>query len=148
MNVTRLNKPKQILNIERAKRALDDLTLIAYSRMTGEAEKAAATLAAAGIGCDVIDLRSLAPLDADTCAASVEKTGRAIIVCEDCRTAGVSAEVSARITEECFDFLRAPVRRVAAADAPVPCSDVLEKAALPDAGKVVEAALELLRQYP
>jgi pyruvate dehydrogenase E1 component beta subunit len=77
----------------------------------------------------------------------VEKTGRAIIVCEDCQTAGVSAEIMARVMEECFDFLNAPIRRVAGADAPVPCADVLEKAALPDAPKIVEAALSLLREY-
>jgi pyruvate/2-oxoglutarate/acetoin dehydrogenase E1 component len=126
----------------------EHLTLIAYSRMTGEAEKAADALAQSGITCDVVDLRTLAPLDADTIAASVEKTGRAIIVCEDCQTAGVSAEIMARVMEECFDFLQAPVRRVAAADAPVPCADNLERAALPDAQKIVDAAVELLRDYP
>ena len=125
----------------------NDLTLIAYSRMTIEALKAAQILSTQGIECDVIDLRSLAPLDADTIAASVEKTGRAIIVCEDCKTAGVSAEIMARVMEECFDFLNAPVRRVAGADAPVPCADVLERAALPDAANIVEAALQLLQEY-
>jgi pyruvate/2-oxoglutarate/acetoin dehydrogenase E1 component len=125
----------------------EHLTLIAYSRMTVEALKAAEALATAGISCEVIDLRTLAPLDIDTVAASVEKTGRALIVCEDCKTAGVSAEIAARVIEECFDFLQAPIRRVAAADAPVPCSDVLERAALPDAQKIVDAAAALLRQY-
>jgi pyruvate/2-oxoglutarate/acetoin dehydrogenase E1 component len=125
----------------------DHLTLIAYSRMTVEAEKAADALAQNGITCDVVDLRTLAPLDIDTVAASVEKTGRAIIVAEDCKTAGVSAEVMARVVEECFDFLQAPVRRVAAADAPLPCSDVLERAALPDAQKIIDAAVQLLQQY-
>jgi pyruvate/2-oxoglutarate/acetoin dehydrogenase E1 component len=125
----------------------DHLTLIAYSRMTVEAEKAAAALAQNGITCDVVDLRTLAPLDIDTIAASVEKTGRAIIVSEDCKTAGVSAEVMARVMEECFDFLQAPVRRVAAADAPVPCTDVLEKAALPDAQNIVDAAAALIAEY-
>ncbi len=124
------------------------LTLIAYSRMTIESLKAAAALAGAGIECEVVDLRSLAPLDMDTVAASVEKTGRAIVVAEDCKTAGVSAEVMARVVEECFDFLQAPVRRVAGADTPIPCADVLEKAALPDAQKIVDAAVALLRDYP
>jgi pyruvate/2-oxoglutarate/acetoin dehydrogenase E1 component len=125
----------------------EHLTLIAYSRMTMEAERAADALATQGITCDVIDLRTLSPLDADTIAASVEKTGRAIVVCEDCKTAGVSAEIMARVMEECFDFLQAPVRRVAAADAPVPCADSLEKAALPDAQNIVDAAVQLLRDY-
>ena len=123
------------------------LTLVAYSRMTVECLKAAEVLAASGIECEVIDLRTLAPLDMDSVAASVEKTGRAIVVAEDCRTAGVSAEVAARITEECFDFLQAPVRRVAGADTPIPCADVLERAALPDASKVVAAAVALLGEY-
>ncbi len=126
----------------------EHLTLIAYSRMTIEAEKAADALRSGGITCDVVDLRTLAPLDADTVAASVEKTGRALIVCEDCKTAGVSAEIMARVMEECFDFLKAPVRRVAAADAPVPCADNLEKAALPNAQKIVDAAVALLQEYP
>ena len=112
-----------------------------------EAEKAAEALAGSGISCEVVDLRTLAPLDIDTVAASVEKTGRAIVIAEDCRTAGVSAEVMARVVEECFDFLQAPVRRVAAADAPVPCADSLERAALPDAQRIVDAAVQLLREY-
>lgn len=126
----------------------NDLTIIAYSRMTVEAEKAADALVGSDITCDVIDLRTLAPLDADTIAASVEKTGRALIVCEDCKTAGVSAELMSRVMEECFDFLKAPVRRVAAADTPVPCADNLEKAALPDAQKIIDAAVSLLQDYP
>ncbi len=125
----------------------EHLTIIAYSRMTGEAERAADALAQNGITCDVVDLRTLAPLDADTIAASVEKTGRALIVCEDCKTAGVSAEIMARVTEECFDFLQAPPRRVAAADTPVPCADTLEKAALPDAQNIIDAATALIQQY-
>lgn len=125
----------------------EHLTIIAYSRMAIEAEKAAAALAQSGITCDVVDLRTLAPLDIDTVAASVEKTGRALVVCEDCKTAGVSAEIMARVMEECFDFLQAPVRRVAAADAPVPCTDNLEKAALPDAQNIVDAAAALIAEY-
>jgi len=125
----------------------EHLTLIAYSRMTMEAERAADALATQGIECDVVDLRTLSPLDSDTIAASVEKTGRAIIVCEDCKTAGVSAEIMARVMEECFDALQAPVRRVAGADAPVPCADPLERAALPDAQNIVDAAVALLQEY-
>jgi pyruvate/2-oxoglutarate/acetoin dehydrogenase E1 component len=125
----------------------EHLTLVSYSRMTGECLKAAAALAGAGIECEVVDLRCLAPLDIDTVAASVEKTGRAIVVTEDCKTAGVSAEVMARIVEECFDFLQAPVRRVAGADTPIPCADVLEKAALPDAQKIVDAVVGLFGEY-
>ena len=131
----------------RVAREGEHLTLVSYSRMVSECEKAARVLAASGIECEVIDLRTLAPLDIDTVAASVEKTGRAIVVCEDCLTAGVSSEVAARIVEECFDFLQAPVRRVAAADAPVPCADSLERAALPDAAKIVASAQQLMNDY-
>ena len=122
----------------------ENLTLVAYSRMTIEALKAAQILESGGISCEVVDLRTLSPLDMDTVAASVEKTGRAIVVAEDCLTAGVSGEVAARIMEECFDFLHAPIRRVAALDAPLACADVLERAALPDAAKIVAAAQKLL----
>ena len=125
----------------------DHLTLVSYSRMTVECLKAAQALAGAGIECEVVDLRSLAPLDMDTVAASVEKTGRVIVVTEDCRTAGVSAEIMARIVEECFDVLQAPVRRVAGADTPIPCADILERAALPDAQNIIDAAAQLLRDY-
>jgi pyruvate/2-oxoglutarate/acetoin dehydrogenase E1 component len=128
----------------RVAREGEHITLVAYSRMVGECERAAQALAQPGIECEVIDLRSLVPLDIDTVAASVEKTGRAVVVCEDCLTAGVSAEIAARITEECFSFLQAPVRRVAGADAPIPCADRLEKAALPDAQKIIDAAAQVL----
>ncbi len=125
----------------------EHLTLVSYSRMVGECQKAAEALSKSGIECEIVDLRCLAPLDMDTVAASVEKTGRAIVVCEDCKTAGVSAEIMARIVEECFDFLQAPVRRVAGADTPIPCADILERAALPDAQKIVDAVAGLWREY-
>ncbi len=124
-----------------------DVTLVSYSRMTIESLKAAQILSEHGIEAEVVDLRTLAPLDIDTVAASVEKTGRAIVVAEDCLTAGVASEVAARIMEECFDFLQAPIRRVAALDVPLACADVLERAALPDAAKIVTAAQKLMADY-
>jgi len=125
----------------------NDISLIAYSRMTAEAQKAAAELAQQDISCEIVDLRSLAPLDMETVSQSVQKTGRAVVICEDCLTGGVSAEVTARIMEECFDYLQAPIRRVAAADTPVPCSGILEKAALPDADKIARTVMALLAEY-
>ncbi|MBI3921836.1 MAG: alpha-ketoacid dehydrogenase subunit beta [Armatimonadetes bacterium] len=125
----------------------EDVTLIAYSRMTVESEKAARVLEQEGISCEVLDLRTLAPLDMGKVSDSVVKTGRAVIVEEGCLTNGVGAEVSARITESCFDYLNAPIRRVAALDVPVPCADSLERAALPDAGKIVTTVRRLLEQY-
>jgi len=124
-----------------------DVSLIAYSRMTIEALKAAQTLATQGINAEVVDLRTLSPLDMDSVAASVEKTGRALVICEDCITGGVSAEIAARIMEECFDFLQAPVRRVAGLDTPLPCADNLERLALPDAGKIVAAVRKMQEDY-
>jgi len=124
-----------------------DVSLIAYSRMTIEALKAAQTLSAQGIEAEVIDLRTLSPLDMDTVAASVEKTGRAVVICEDCITGGVSAEIAARVMEECFDFLQAPVRRVAGLDTPLPCADNLERLALPDASKIVAAVMKMREDY-
>ncbi len=125
----------------------DDVTLISYSRMTIEAEKAAKVLAQEGVSCEVIDLRTLAPLDMQAIADSVTKSGRAVVVEEGCLTGGVGAEISARITESCFDYLNAPIRRVAALDVPVPCADSLERAALPDAGKIVVVVRKLMEQY-
>ena len=125
----------------------EDVTLVAYSRMTAEAQKAAAELAQQDISCEIVDLRSLAPLDMETVSQSVQKTGRAVVICEDCLTVGVSAEVTAQIMETCFDYLQAPIRRVAAADTPVPCSGILEQAALPDANKIANAVVGLLAEY-
>ena len=125
-----------------------DVTLVAYSRMTIESLKAAQMLAQLGIEAEVVDLRTLAPLDMDTVAASVEKTGRAVVVCEDCLTGGVSAELAARVMEECFDFLQAPVKRVAGLDTPLPCADNLERLALPDAAKIVAAVEKMRADYP
>ncbi|HUU43480.1 MAG TPA: alpha-ketoacid dehydrogenase subunit beta, partial [Planctomycetota bacterium] len=99
-----------------------DVTVVAYSRMVHEALSAAETLDAEGIGLEVIDLRTLSPLDVDTVAASVQKTGRVILVEEGPRTGGVMAEVAARIAEASFDDLDGPVRRLTMPDIPVPCS--------------------------
>ena len=121
------------------------VTLVAYSRMTVEALKAAEALAGHEVSAEVIDLRTLAPLDMATVAASVEKTGRVVVIEEGHLTGGVAAEVTARITEECFDGLRAAPRRVAALDVPVPASRVLEQAATPDWRDIARAAAETLR---
>ena len=125
-----------------------DVTLVAYSRMTIESLKAAQMLSQIGIEAEVVDLRTLSPLDMDTVAASVEKTGRGVVVCEDCLTGGVSAELSSRVMEECFDFLQAPVKRVAGLDTPLPCADNLERLALPDAAKIVAAVEQMRADYP
>ena len=120
-----------------------DLTVVAYSRMVHEAVAAADTLAAEQIDAQIIDLRTLSPLDFAAVSDSVKKTARVILVEEGPRTGGVMAEVAARIAEECLEYLDAPVRRLAMPDIPVPCSPVLEQAALPSRDSIVAAAREL-----
>ena len=120
-----------------------DVTVVAYSRMVHEALAAAETLADEGISLEVIDLRTLSPLDAETVLASVKKTGRTILVEEGPRTAGVMAEVAARIAEDAFDYLDAPVKRLTMPDIPVPCAAALEQAALPSRDDIVRTAREL-----
>ncbi len=122
----------------------EHVTIVAYSRMVGEALRAADALVEHGVEAEVIDLRTLAPLDIDTVAASVERTGRAVAVEEGPLTGGVAAEVAQRITEECFDALQAPPMRVAALDVPVPTSSVLEAAATPDWRDIAQAAADAL----
>jgi 2-oxoisovalerate dehydrogenase E1 component beta subunit len=104
----------------------------------------AETLAAEGISCEVVDLRTVSPLDTNTFLESVRKTGRACIVHEDNLTGGVGAEVAAIIAKEAFDHLDAPVQRVAAPDVPFsPYSPALEDALLPGPPDIIRAAREL-----
>ena len=122
-----------------------DVTLITYSAITLPAADAAAMLAFNhGISAELIDLRSLWPLDFETVAASVSKTGRVVIAHEAWLTGGYGAELSARIGEELFADLKAPVVRVGAARAPIPFSPPLEGAVVPGIDAIVEAALRAL----
>lgn len=123
-----------------------DFTLVTYSRMVHRALEAAEQLAAAGISAEVIDLRTLHPLDMETVNASVSRTGRALIVTEDCLTGGVSAELAARITEGSFDFLEEPVLRLAGEDIPIPVAAELEAASVPSTERIVKAGHLLLRR--
>jgi pyruvate dehydrogenase E1 component beta subunit len=117
-----------------------DLTLLTYGGTLGKALAAAGELAADGIDAEVIDLRTLRPLDDATIMASVRRTHRAVIVDEGWRSGSLSAEVSARITEQAFYDLDAPVERVCSAEVPVPYARHLEEAALPQAGRIAAAA--------
>ena len=121
-------------------RAGSDVTVVAYSRMVHEALAAAGTLAAEGIEAEVIDLRTLSPMDSPAVIESVKRTGRAVLVEEGPRTAGVMAELAARLAEEALDYLDGPVTRLTMPDIPVPFSPVLEQAALPSRKDIVEAA--------
>lgn len=122
-----------------------DVAIVAYSRMVHVALEAAGTLAGRGIEAAVVDLRTLNPLDMATVAAAVERAGRAVVVSEGPLTAGVAAELAARIGEECFDFLEDPVLRIAGEDVPIPVSPALEAACVPDAALVVESVGRMLR---
>src|SRR4051812_16666664 len=121
-------------------RAGNHVTLISWSNGMTYALKAADELAKEGIEAEVIDLRTLRPLDTDTIIASVKKTGRAVTVEEGWQQSGVGAEVAARIMEHAFDYLDAPVARVSGKDVPMPYAANLEKLALPSVAEVVEAA--------
>ncbi len=117
----------------------DDVTVLATSRMVGQSLKAADVLAAEGIQAEVIDLRCLVPLDRDAIAASVQKTGRAVVAHEAVTVGGLGGELTAQIHELAFDYLRAPVGRVGAPYMPVPLSPALEDRYRPDSDRVAEA---------
>lgn len=117
-----------------------DITFIATSSMVQVAEKAAEALALEGIDAEVIDPRTLAPLDEDTLVASVKKTSRALVIDEGHRNYGVTAEIAARISEKAFYYLDAPVQRLGAMDVPVPFSPPLEDQTVPTPEGVAVAA--------
>ncbi|NLF02981.1 MAG: dehydrogenase [Anaerolineales bacterium] len=127
------------------KREGSDVTVITYSRMVHRALEAAEKLAEEGISVEVIDLRTLKPLDMDTIAASVKKTGHVIGLTEAYKTGSFISELATCIQEELFDWLDAPVVRVAAADVPVPMSETLEDAAIPSVPVIMAAIRDVLR---
>ena len=117
-----------------------DLSIITYGAMVYVAQEAAGVLAEEGVSVEIVDLRTLLPLDEETILASVRKTARAIVLHEDTLTGGFGGEIVARITEGAFDSLDAPVVRIASADTPIPYSPPLEDAFLPNAAKVIQKA--------
>jgi pyruvate dehydrogenase E1 component beta subunit len=132
------------LGVADVKREGEDLTLIATSSMVLVALDAAAALAEQGISAEVVDPRTLSPLDADTLVASARKTGRVVVVDEGHRSYGASAELAAVVADGAFWHLDAPVRRLGAMDVPVPFSPVLEDETVPTPEHVVAEALSLL----
>ncbi|MEL6207915.1 MAG: alpha-ketoacid dehydrogenase subunit beta [Pseudomonadota bacterium] len=126
------------------RRTGSDLVIVTYSRQLHYALDAAETLSAEGIEAAVVDLRTLNPLDFDTLRPLVEAAGRAIVVTEAPMTAGVAAELAARISEECFDFLENPVLRVAGEDIPISVSTELETGSVPSAASIADAARRLM----
>ncbi len=126
------------------KRPGTDVTLITYSRSLKTTLAAAAQLAEEGIAAEVIDLRTIRPLDLDTLLHSVIKTHRAVIIEEDWPYCGIGAGISDRITQRVFDELDAPIRRVAAKDAPIPYNRVLEESMLPSVPRIVAAVHDVV----
>lgn len=122
------------------RRAGTDLTIVSYSRHALLSHEAAEELAKEGIEAEVIDLRSLKPIDWDTLATSLEKTHRMLVVEEDCRFAGAGAEIAATMGERCFGTLDAPVQRLAGLDMSTPFNGALEDASIPQVADIVETA--------
>jgi 2-oxoisovalerate dehydrogenase E1 component beta subunit len=122
-----------------------DLTIISYAAMAHISLEAAAVLAKEGIEAEVIDLRTLLPLDRETILDSVRRTNRLLIVHEDTRTGGIAGEIAAIVCESAFEDLDAPIGRVTGLDTPVPYAPPLEERFLPNAEKVVAAARELAK---
>jgi pyruvate dehydrogenase E1 component beta subunit len=126
------------------KRVGEDITIVSYSRMVHMALAAAETLAGAGISAEVVDLRSLRPLDIDTVVESIKKTNRALIVHEGWRKFGAGAEIAAEIQEYAFDYLDHPVERITGAEVPLPYAKSLEAAAMPRLEDVVKSAQSIV----
>jgi len=122
------------------------MTILANMLMLHRALAAAEQLAAEGVDAEVLDVRCLVPLDMDTIRRSVAKTGRVLIVEEDTLSGGWGAEVAARLAATAFDDLDAPIVRVAAPDAPLPCATALERAYVPSIERIISAARELARE--
>lgn len=127
------------LGLADVKRAGKDATVVSWSRTVLLALEAAELAAQQGIDVEVIDLRCTVPLDIDTVVGSVKKTGRLVVAHEAHRRAGVGAEIASLVQELAFDYLDAPIERVGALDIPTPYSKPLEDAALPDAGRILQA---------
>jgi len=126
------------------KREGTDVSIVAWAWDVHKSLAAAETLSEQGIDAEVIDLRTIAPLDKEAVLASVKKTGRLVIVNEACKTGSFAGEIAAMVVDEAFDSLDAPIKRVCGADTPVPFSPPLEDAFLPSADKVVAAVLEIM----
>lgn len=132
------------LDKAKVQRSGSDVTLVTYSKMLEVSTKAAEQLDKDGISVEIVDLRCLRPLDMEPVIASFKKTNRAVIVEEGWRSFGVGAEVSARIYEQAFDYVDAPIQRVAQKETPLPYNRTLEQMALPQVADIVRAVKEVL----
>ena len=132
------------IGVSDVKREGDDVTIVSYSKMLQTSLQAADQLAQEGIQAEVIDLRTLRPLDTRAIVESVSKTNRLVVVEEGWRAYGIGAEIASRVTELAFDHLDAPVRRVAQAEVPLPYNQRLEQMALPQVENIVDAVKDVL----
>jgi pyruvate/2-oxoglutarate/acetoin dehydrogenase E1 component len=139
------NAPPVPIGQAAVRREGSDVTLVAYSYHVGIALQAAEQLTSHGIDAEVLDLRTLVPMDTEAILTSVRKTGRLVCIEEGTRSGGVGAEIAARVAEFAYEYLDAPIRRVAAADVPIPFSPPLEELDLPKADDIVRTVRELLR---
>lgn len=126
------------------KREGDDVTVVATMYMVHETLGVAKTLEREGVSIEVVDPRTLVPFDKELLMTSVKKTGRLVVVSEDCKTAGVSAEIAALVAEEAIDYLDAPIKRVAEPDTPIPFSPPLEKHVIPDQSDIIDAVKQII----
>jgi pyruvate dehydrogenase E1 component beta subunit len=132
--------------VAEVKRAGTDVTIVATGWMVQKSLAAAEALAKEGISAEVIDPRTIAPLDVNTIVNSVKKTGRLVLVDQAPRHASVAVVIAGEIAEHAFSYLKAPVRLVTAADTPVPFSEPLENFVLPDANKITQAVKSVLQR--
>jgi pyruvate dehydrogenase E1 component beta subunit len=132
------------IGVSKVQRPGRDVTIVTYSKMLQLSLQAAEQLAAEGIEAEIVDLRSLRPLDMGPVLDSFRRTNRAVIVEEGWRSFGVGAEVAARLYEEAFDYVDAPIRRVAQKEVPLPYNHQLEQAALPQVEDIVRAVREVV----
>lgn len=126
------------LGVAETRREGKDVTVVSYSRMANRALEAAEAVAEEGIDAEVIDLRCLRPMDMESVLASVRKTGRVVLVSEACAEANAVCEIAMKINEHAFDYLDAPIKRVCAANVPVPMSPALEDATIPNVERISE----------
>jgi pyruvate/2-oxoglutarate/acetoin dehydrogenase E1 component len=126
------------------KREGSDVTVVATMFMVHKALRAADILQKDGVNVEIVDLRTLTPLDTEAVCKSVKKTGRIVVVSEDCKTAGVSAEIAAVVAEKAIDYLDAPVKRVTAHDTPIPFSPPLEQFIIPSEQSIIRAVKEVI----
>ena len=132
------------IGVSKVQRVGSDVTIISYSKMLQSSLQAAEKLSQEGIEAEVVDLRTLRPLDMGPIVESFKKTNRAVIAEEGWRSYGIGAEVSSRLYEEAFDFIDAPIQRVAQTEVPLPYNHDLEQMALPQVENIIEAVKEVL----